>query len=82
MNDDIKKQAVAHILETTKTRNYRKHLPDNLMSLIVRDVLNTMNEWDGPESDLDDEDDNDLDLHSEPPFPTSEFEPEFEPSKE
>ena len=48
MNSKVKALAVSYVLETTKTRNYRKHIANNMMNLIVNDILTTMANWSGP----------------------------------
>jgi hypothetical protein len=53
MDDDTKKQATEYVMGETKTRNYRKHMSDELMNLIVRDVLTAMAKWEGPDVSLD-----------------------------
>lgn len=48
MDAETKKQAVAHVLEKTKDRNYRKHVSPELMQMILRDTFDALDEWEGP----------------------------------
>jgi hypothetical protein len=48
MDAETKKQAIAHVLEKTKDRNYRKHINADMMTIILRDVFTCMDEWEGP----------------------------------
>jgi hypothetical protein len=57
MNAEAKAQALAHFLEKSKERNYRKHISNEIVALIAKDVLNTIDEWEGPEYEDADADD-------------------------
>lgn len=48
MDQKIKDAAVAHVMDTTEGRNYRKHIRPDVMQLIIKDVLSVLNEWRGP----------------------------------
>jgi len=48
MDADTKKQAIAHVLDKTKERNYRKHISEDMMKIILRDVFSVMDAWEGP----------------------------------
>jgi sulfur transfer complex TusBCD TusB component (DsrH family) len=48
MNAETKKQAIKHVLEQTRTRNYREVVSTQVMEIVVRDVINIMEKWEGP----------------------------------
>ena len=48
MNAEAKAQALAHFMEKSKERNYRKHFSTKIVALIAKDLLNTIDAWEGP----------------------------------